>query len=104
MDCCCLLHFDNKHFNCFAEIEIYLMAFSVELTYRILGAVSVACSGAVVLTGLVFPNVMINPKRVFPHMLFLISVCDMIGNHIYAKAFFLLESNILSDDCGQIDI
>ena len=68
----------SSFFKTFGGRRITAMGTGSDL-YRSFGALSVASSGAVVLTGLLFPKVMISPKRLFPHILFFISVCDMIG-------------------------
>lgn len=49
--------------------------------YRFLSILSATMSGAVVLTGISFPSLMmLSPKRVFSHILFFISFFDMIGS------------------------
>ena len=58
-----------------------------ETLFQIFGGISLLCSGAIVLTGLVFPSMMFNPKRVFSHILFVLSFCDMIGSIGYCLGF-----------------
>lgn len=48
------------------------------LLFHIFGALEASLSFSVVATGLLFPDFMLSPKRVFPHMLFMISLCDSI--------------------------
>ena len=43
-------------------------------------ALSAACSASIVLTGLVFPSMMLSPMHPFSNMLFMIALCDMIGS------------------------
>lgn len=41
------------------------------------GALSLFFASGVVLTGMVFPSLLLNPRRLFSHIIFCISMCDM---------------------------
>ena len=51
----------------------------LEDLFRGFGAVSVIFSLVVVITGVAFPDMVLNPRRSFSHILFFVSVCDMFG-------------------------
>lgn len=53
---------------------------SLQLDYSICGYISVAFSASVVLTGLAFPKLMLSSSRVFSHIIFFISLSDMIAS------------------------
>lgn len=76
---------------------------------RACGSTSLFFCGGVVLTGLVFPHFMLNSRRVFPQILFFISLCDMICALAYTfgypksgttlcgmQALFLMAFNVAS--------
>ena len=50
-----------------------------EITTIVLCSLSSLFSSSVILTGLMFPSIMLNPSNPFSNILFIISVCDCIG-------------------------
>lgn len=50
-----------------------------EIATIVLSSLSSLFSCSVILTGLVFPSIMLNPSNPFSNILFIISVCDCIG-------------------------
>lgn len=51
------------------------------MTYHVAGGISTLLSAAVVLTALFFPSLKaLSTRRPFSHLLFFISVCDLIGS------------------------
>jgi hypothetical protein len=57
------------------------------ILYSVGSAVSALLSGFVVLTGILFPQMMLSTSRPFSHILFFISLCDMIGGAFTSLGF-----------------
>jgi hypothetical protein len=51
---------------------------NIEIVSIAFASLSAACSASIVLTGLVFPSMMLSPMHPFSNMLFMIALCDMI--------------------------
>ena len=50
-----------------------------EVVFIGFSALSAACSASIVLTGLVFPSIMLSPQHPFSNILFMIALADMIA-------------------------
>ena len=57
-------------------------------------ALSAACSASIVLTGLVFPSMMLSPMHPFSNMLFMIALCDSISSISFSFGFPLDGSTL----------
>ena len=53
---------------------------TIEIVSIAFASLSAACSASIVLTGLVFPSMMLSTMHPFSNMLFMIALCDMIGS------------------------
>lgn len=51
-----------------------------EMAYMLFAYFSALCSGLIVLTGVVFPSMMLTTSRPFSHIIFFISLSDMVGS------------------------
>ena len=67
---------------------------TIEMVSIAFASLSAVCSASIVLTGLVFPYMMLSPLHPFSNMLFMIALCDMIGSIGYSLGFPLNGSTL----------
>ena len=60
---------------------------SIEICYILFGAISAAFAFTVVLTGLIFPSIMLTKYNLFSNIIFIISLCDMIAGIGYSFGY-----------------
>jgi len=60
---------------------------SIEIISIAFASLSAACSASIVLTGLVFPSMMLSPLHPFSNILFMIALCDMLGSVGFSLGF-----------------
>ena len=67
---------------------------NIEIVSIAFASLSAACSASIVLTGLVFPSMMLSPMHPFSNMLFMIALCDMICSVGFSLGFPLDGSTL----------
>ena len=71
-----------------------MMMMTIEIVSIAFASLSAACSTSIVLTGLVFPSMMLSPLHPFSNMLFMIALCDSISSIGYSLGFPLNGSTL----------